>query len=123
MVLSFTGVGKKAPWVGKDLRAELKSSSPLFAAAKQRWSSECARKNSERITLCVKMLFSILNECFLKHFPVVWSITMVSMCVRVCERETEQGDGTGLLLRHVDELPVRYRCHVLSQLARNALTE
>lgn len=37
-----------------------------------------------------------------------------------CVCETEHGDGTGTLRRHVDELPVRYRCHVLSQLARNA---
>lgn len=37
--------------------------------------------------------------------------------------ETEQEDGTGLLLRHVDDLLVRCRSHVLSQLARNALTE
>lgn len=35
----------------------------------------------------------------------------------------EQGDGTGLLLRHVDELQVLCRCHVLSQSARNALPE
>lgn len=31
--------------------------------------------------------------------------------------------GTGLLLRHGDELLVCYRCHVLIQLARNALEE
>ena len=81
MVLSFTGVGRKALWVGEDLRGELKGSSLLFAAAKQCWSSECARKNYEAITLCVWKWFSVLNVCFLKHFPVVWSITMVSVCV------------------------------------------
>lgn len=37
--------------------------------------------------------------------------------------ETEYGDGSGLLRRHDDKLPGRYRCHVLHQFARNAPTQ
>lgn len=63
-----------------------------------------------KVALCIKCVFSKTFSCTVEHYH--------GECV--C---TEQGDGTGLLLRHVDELPVRYCCHVLSQLARNALTE
>lgn len=74
------------------------------------------KKNYEAITLRVKMVFRI--KCvFSKTFSC-----SVEHHHGECVWETEQGDGTGLLLRHVDELPVRYRCHVLSQLARNTLT-
>lgn len=55
MVLSFPGVGKKALWVGDDLRGELKSSSQSFAAAKKKCqSSECVRENNKvmKNTLC-----------------------------------------------------------------------
>lgn len=66
---SFTGVGKKALWVGKDLRGELKSSSLLFAAAKQCWSTECARKNyySAWKGFSVLNVFSKTFSCSVEH--------------------------------------------------------
>lgn len=75
--MSFTGVGKKALWVGKDLRGELKSTSPSFAAAKQGRSSECARKNNKvmKNTFCLKTV-SILNE--LNNLLQCVAITMAS---------------------------------------------
>lgn len=64
---------EKFLWLVKDLRGELRSSSAqcrtklIFGMwEKELWSHHW---------------FSLLNVCFLKHFPVLWSVTMVSACV------------------------------------------
>lgn len=87
--MSFTGVDKKALWVGKDLRGELKSSSPSFAAAKQGRSSECARKNNEvmKNTFCVKTV-SILNE--LNNLLQCVAITMPSECEKLSKKREQE---------------------------------
>ncbi len=72
------------------------------------------------VVFCIERLFSKTFSCTVEHYH--GECVHVCVCVRTCVC-SEQGDGTGLLLRHVDELPVRYCCHVLSQPARNALTE